>query len=216
MMDVYWLEQTEADLPAENDWLSTSEVTRLNGMRFAKRHADWRLGRWTAKRALALYLNLSSHPQALTDIEVRPAPSGAPEVFIANPPAGIAISLSHRAGWRRAYLYVCKGLRMTGQVQVNCQRTFRRPASQPPVGVAFGKTHAIQAGHFAGAQPVIVRRQVGFGLLQPIHVHHACPTGETMSISSTLTSFWIGCLTCSFLAMDCSVTLIPRSTASMR
>jgi len=98
MMDVYWLEQTEADLPAENDWLSTSEVTRLNGMRFAKRHADWRLGRWTAKRALAVYLNLPSHPQALTDIEVRPAPSGAPEVFIANQPAGIAISLSHRAG----------------------------------------------------------------------------------------------------------------------
>ena len=26
MMDVYWLEQTEADLPAENDWLSASEV----------------------------------------------------------------------------------------------------------------------------------------------------------------------------------------------
>ena len=26
MMDVYWLEQTEADLPAENDWLSASEA----------------------------------------------------------------------------------------------------------------------------------------------------------------------------------------------
>ena len=98
MMDVYWLEQTEADLPVENGWLSASEVLRLNGMRFAKRHADWRLGRWTAKRALAVYLNLPSHPQALADIEVRPAPSGAPEVFIANQPAGIAISLSHRAG----------------------------------------------------------------------------------------------------------------------
>ena len=97
MMDVYWLEQTEADLPVENGWLSASEVLRLNGMRFAKRHADWRLGRWTAKRALAVYLNLPSHPQALADIEVRPAPSGAPEVFIANQPAGIAISLSHRA-----------------------------------------------------------------------------------------------------------------------
>ena len=24
-MDVYWLEQTEADVPAENDWLSASE-----------------------------------------------------------------------------------------------------------------------------------------------------------------------------------------------
>ena len=97
-MDVYWLEQTEADLPAENDWLSASERLRLDGMRFAKRHADWRLGRWTAKRALAAYLNLPSHPQHLADIEIRSAPSGAPEVFIANQPAGVAISLSHRAG----------------------------------------------------------------------------------------------------------------------
>jgi 4'-phosphopantetheinyl transferase len=98
MIDVYWLEQTEADLPTENDWLSASEVLRLDGMRFAKRHADWRLGRWTAKRALAAYLNLHSHPPDLADIEIRPAPSGAPEVFVANEPAGIAISLSHRAG----------------------------------------------------------------------------------------------------------------------
>jgi 4'-phosphopantetheinyl transferase len=98
MMNVYWLEQTEADLPAENDWLSASEVTRLSGMRFAKRHADWRLGRWTAKCALAAYLGLHSHPPELADIDIRPAPSGAPEVFIANQPAGIAISLSHRAG----------------------------------------------------------------------------------------------------------------------
>src|ERR1039458_7014150 len=98
MMDVYWLEQTEADLPPENTWLSASEAVRLDGMRFAKRHADWRLGRWTAKRALAAYLNLPSHPPDLADIEIRSAPSGAPEVFIANQPAEVAISLSHRAG----------------------------------------------------------------------------------------------------------------------
>ncbi len=65
---------------------------------FAKRHADWRLGRWTAKRALAVYLNLPNHPQALTNIEVRPAQSGAPEVFVANKPAAVTISLSHRGG----------------------------------------------------------------------------------------------------------------------
>ncbi|MGA3315656.1 MAG: 4'-phosphopantetheinyl transferase superfamily protein [Candidatus Korobacteraceae bacterium] len=98
MMDVYWLEQTEADLPPEDDWLSASEAVRLDGMRFAKRHADWRLGRWTAKRALTAYLDLPGHPPDLADIEIRSAPSGAPEVFIADQPAGIAISLSHRAG----------------------------------------------------------------------------------------------------------------------
>ena len=98
MTDVYWLEQTEGDTPREDDWLSPGEAVVLNGMRFAKRRADWRLGRWTAKRAVALSLKLPGHSQSLAAIEIRPAPSGAPEVFIANRPACAAISISHRAG----------------------------------------------------------------------------------------------------------------------
>ncbi len=97
-MNVYWLEQTEADLPAENDWLSANEAVCLNGMRFAKRRADWRLGRWTAKRALSVYLDVPAHPQVLKKIEIRAAPSGAPEVFFGDQPAAVTISLSHRAG----------------------------------------------------------------------------------------------------------------------
>lgn len=97
-MDVYWLEQSEANLPAENNWLSESEVARLNGMRFAKRRADWRLGRWTAKRALVAYLNLAYSPSVLAGMEIRSAPSGAPEVILAGRAGFAAISLSHRAG----------------------------------------------------------------------------------------------------------------------
>jgi 4'-phosphopantetheinyl transferase len=97
-VDVYWLEQSVADLPEQNGWLSTSDMARLNGLRFEKRRADWRLGRWTAKRALAAYLNLPAHLQALAEIEIRPALSGAPEVFLANKPADVTISLSHSAG----------------------------------------------------------------------------------------------------------------------
>jgi len=97
-MDVYWLEQTKADVPAENDWLGASEILRLEGLHVAKRHDDWRLGRWTAKRALAAYLSLSARPRVLANIEVRPAPSGAPEVFVADKPADLTISLSHRDG----------------------------------------------------------------------------------------------------------------------
>jgi 4'-phosphopantetheinyl transferase len=97
-MHVYWLEQTEENVPAGNDWLGASETICLNGMRFAKRRTDWRLGRWTAKRAVASWLNLPAHPQALAKIEIRPAPSGAPEAFVANTPAPVTISLSHRAG----------------------------------------------------------------------------------------------------------------------
>src|SRR5271165_5117498 len=98
MMEVYWFEQTEAEIPAENDWLSKGEVVRLDGMRFAKRRADWRLGRWTAKCAVAAYLDLPGDRPSLTDIEIRPASSGAPEVFVGNKPAAVSISLSHRSG----------------------------------------------------------------------------------------------------------------------
>jgi len=97
-METYWLEQTEADLPAHDDWLSPDEAVLLSHMRFAKRRADWRLGRWTAKRAGAAFLNLPGDAQALREIEVRPAPSGAPELFLANGQAAAGISISHRAG----------------------------------------------------------------------------------------------------------------------
>jgi 4'-phosphopantetheinyl transferase len=97
-MNVYWLEQTEADVPAENDWLSANEAACLKGMRFAKRRGDWRLGRWTAKRALSAFLDIPAHPEIFKKMDIRSAPSGAPEVFFANQPATVAISLSHRAG----------------------------------------------------------------------------------------------------------------------
>jgi 4'-phosphopantetheinyl transferase len=97
-MDVYWLEQTEADLPASDDWLNPSELALLSDLRFAKRRTDWRLGRWTAKNALAVYLKLPADPRFLANIEIRTAQSGAPEAFIQNGAAAATISLSHRAG----------------------------------------------------------------------------------------------------------------------
>ncbi len=97
-MKLYWLEQTAADVPEENNWLNRRETLRVNGLRFPKRRDDWRLGRWTAKRAVAAYLNLSADPMALATVEIRPAPDGAPEVFLAGEPAAIPISLSHCAG----------------------------------------------------------------------------------------------------------------------
>ena len=97
-MDVYWLEQTEADLPADNRWLSTGETLLLSGMQFPKRRTDWRLGRWTAKRALAARLDLPGDVRSLANIEIRNASSGEPEVFLLNQRADATISLSHRAG----------------------------------------------------------------------------------------------------------------------
>ena len=97
-MDISWLEQTEADVPTGNQWLSPSESTCLSGMRFAKRRTDWRLGRWTAKHAVAGRLRLSTDIRSLAEIEVLAASSGAPEIFLQGRPAESAISLSHRDG----------------------------------------------------------------------------------------------------------------------
>jgi 4'-phosphopantetheinyl transferase len=97
-INVFWLQQKEADVPAKDDWLCANEAFRLKGMRFPKRRGDWRLGRWTAKCAFAAYLGCSVEKQLLTEIEIRPAISGAPEVILAGRPAAASISLSHRAG----------------------------------------------------------------------------------------------------------------------
>ena len=67
-MNVYWLEQTDADVPAENQWLSAGEIFFLGRLRFARRLNDWRLGRWTAKRALAACLNMPGDLHALANI----------------------------------------------------------------------------------------------------------------------------------------------------
>jgi 4'-phosphopantetheinyl transferase len=97
-MEAYWLEQAESDVPLANDWLSAGEAKRLESIRFPKRRTDWRLGRWTAKGAVAAYLNLAQDSHSLTGIEIRAGASGAPEAFVGNAPAPVTISISHRAG----------------------------------------------------------------------------------------------------------------------
>ena len=47
-----WLLLSEESLPADDDWLSEAEREVLAGLRFDRRRRDWRLGRWTARRAL--------------------------------------------------------------------------------------------------------------------------------------------------------------------
>jgi len=97
-MDLYWFEQITANVPAGEGWLSIGEANYARALRFPKRRADWLLGRWTAKNAVALMLGFASEADVLRKIEIRPGPSGAPEVLWRDAPAQVAISLSHRAG----------------------------------------------------------------------------------------------------------------------
>jgi 4'-phosphopantetheinyl transferase len=96
--EIFWLEQREEDVRGENDWFSVGELSVLNRLVFLKRRTEWRLGRWTAKCAFAAFHEMPPSPQILAQIEIRPAPSGAPEVFLCDQPAPVNISISHRSG----------------------------------------------------------------------------------------------------------------------
>jgi len=97
-VDVCWLEQNARDVPAGDWWLSETELSHLDRLHIPKRRDDWRLGRWTAKHAVAIHLNLARNGQGLRTVELRATPSGAPEVFLHSRVAPIQLSLSHSAG----------------------------------------------------------------------------------------------------------------------
>jgi len=149
-MDVYWLEQTEADLPEGIDWLSEAEAKFVNGLRFAPRRSSWRLGRWTAKLAVAAYLNLQDSASTLARIEIRPAPTGAPEVFFSDQVVAISASLSHRNG--RALCAIAPGA-----VELGCDLELIEPHSNGFVDDYFtAEEQALLARRSAADRPWLV------------------------------------------------------------
>ncbi|MCG3121493.1 MAG: hypothetical protein ALAOOOJD_04611 [bacterium] len=110
---VYWLTQNLAEVPPDDDWLTSNERAYLAKRRFPKRRAEWRLGRWTAKCALAAYSRQAkpdlravpferSNPRDAQirlhrmEIEIRAATDGAPEAFLNDKPLMMTLSISHR------------------------------------------------------------------------------------------------------------------------
>jgi len=80
--------------PEGEQWLAPRERESQARLRLAKRREDWRLGRWAAKRA-ALAQGLVGE---LAAAEVRAAPGGAPELWIAERRWPGTLSLSHSGG----------------------------------------------------------------------------------------------------------------------
>jgi len=93
-----WLSQGMADAPAGDGWLSPREAAWVARMRFPKRRSEFRLGRWTAKTALALYLGRGRTPEELRAIEIDRAPDGAPRPLVDGRPAGAYLTMTDRAG----------------------------------------------------------------------------------------------------------------------
>lgn len=85
------------DVPADDTWLSSREAAWIARMRFPKRRSEFRLGRWTAKTALALYLGRGRSVGELCAIEIDRAPDGAPAPLVDGRPAGVYVTMTDRA-----------------------------------------------------------------------------------------------------------------------
>jgi 4'-phosphopantetheinyl transferase len=80
-------------VPPGDEWLGEAERRCLTALPFARRRADWRLGRWTGKAAVGAWLGVP--PPA---VQILAARDGAPEAWLDGAVAPVSISLSHRAG----------------------------------------------------------------------------------------------------------------------
>jgi 4'-phosphopantetheinyl transferase len=102
-MTARWLCAHERALPTGDAWLTVRERELAEQLRFPKRRIDYLLGRYVAKRAVALALGLPSQPDALRRLDVRNRRSGpergAPEVVVDGRGAPVEISITDRAGW---------------------------------------------------------------------------------------------------------------------
>jgi 4'-phosphopantetheinyl transferase len=85
------------DVPATDDWLSPRETAWIARMAFEKRRSEFRLGRWTAKNALALYLQRPPRTEDLRAIEIDRAPDGAPAPLVDGRPVAAYLTMTDRA-----------------------------------------------------------------------------------------------------------------------
>ncbi len=92
-MYVAWLSLYQADVPPGDAWLGRQEREAMARFAVPGRRADWRLGRWTAKAALAPIVGVP--PERL---QILAADDGAPEVWLDGERVPTALSLSHRGG----------------------------------------------------------------------------------------------------------------------
>jgi 4'-phosphopantetheinyl transferase len=97
-LGTWWLARGEDQVPAMGEWLTEAEHGRAEGLRYAKRRIDVLLGRWTLKLAVARFLGWPDDPAGLARIEARPAPGGAPRLYVDGKAAAYGVSLTDRAG----------------------------------------------------------------------------------------------------------------------
>lgn len=96
---ISWLERAAADVPTGDEWLAADERAVQTTLTVPKRRADWRLGRWTAKQAVATWLgDRSLDERGAAHLSIVAADDGAPEARRDGHPLALRLSISHRAG----------------------------------------------------------------------------------------------------------------------
>jgi len=90
---IAWLSATTAEVEPGDTWLVDAERDVQRALVVEKRRGDWRLGRWTAKRAVAALLGVDAR-----SLEIRAAGDGAPEAWHGGRRLPVSLSLSHSDG----------------------------------------------------------------------------------------------------------------------
>jgi 4'-phosphopantetheinyl transferase len=118
-MTIRWLLLSASAMPEGDDWLGAEERNVLAGLRFPKRRAEWRLGRYAAKQAISAFVGVDD----LNRIEVTAAEDGAPEAYVDGTKLDSGISISHREG--RAVCAIAPGAQLGCDLEAVEPRTPR-------------------------------------------------------------------------------------------
>jgi len=144
---VTWLSVGMGAVPGHDDWVDEQLDKRLGQMRYTKRRSETRLGRWTAKLAIAMTLGLALDPPTLRTIVVRNAADGAPEAHVNGAPLGAVIAMTDRADWA-----VCAVV--GGRMRVGCDLELVEPRSDAFVSDYLTPTEQLTVAHSADADVV--------------------------------------------------------------
>ncbi|MCC7075549.1 MAG: 4'-phosphopantetheinyl transferase superfamily protein [Acidimicrobiia bacterium] len=100
-----WATGTIEETPPGSAWLSPAEAEKVASLGSPARRAEWRLGRWLAKRAvLACGFGTAAPPAG---IEIRADHLGRPTVSVDGVPVAVAVSISHKRG--RGVCFAARG-----------------------------------------------------------------------------------------------------------
>ena len=173
-------------------------------MRFAKRRADWRLGRWTAKHALSVCLDLPAHPEIFKKNGHPPGAVWRARSFLRQPASRSFISLSHRTGVAACAVAM-------SDAEIGCDLEMVEPRSDalsPTISLAKNKpswrallrrtAHGLWPCCGAGKKARSKRSQPGFG---------STPDASSLTLSMRPSTSMAGAH-CGFVT-----PVVPSSTA---